>query len=169
MLQSPRLILREIQHDDAEDLFEMDSDAAVHRYIENKPVTKIEEIHQVVEMLQKQYKENGIARWAVEDKISGECLGWCGLKFFHEPLNGHVNFYELGYRFKQKHWGKGNATESARAVLEFGFQHLNQDAIYAITHPDNFNSTNVLFKLVFRYVETFDYDGDATDWFELKR
>lgn len=169
MLQSPRLILREIQLADAEDLFEMDSDAAVHRFIENKPVTKIEEIHQVVEILQKQYKENGIARWAVEDKISGECLGWCGLKFFREPLNGHANFYELGYRFKQKHWGKGYATESARAVLEYAFKNLPIDTIYAITHPENVNSKNVLFKLGFRYVETFNYDGDATDWFEVKR
>ena len=41
--------------------------------------------------------------------------------------------------------------------------------IYAITHPENVNSKNVLLKLGFRYVETFDYDGDATDWFEVKR
>ncbi len=166
---TPRLYLRELEHDDVEDLYEMDADPAVHRYIENKPVQSRDEISRVIGMLKEQYRTFGIARWAVIDKENNECIGWAGLKYFNEPINNHSNIYELGYRFKQKHWGKGFATESAGAVLKYGFNILGLEKIYAITHPDNDNSKRVLTKLGFEYKERFDYDGDPTDWFVLQK
>lgn len=168
-IETNRLILREIEFKDESDMFEMDSDPAVHRYIENKPVESIEEIRNIISILKNQYIENGIARWAVIDKSTNEFLGWSGLKYFKNELNNHSNFYELGYRFKQKHWGKGYATESSIAILNYGFKKFNIDNIYAITDPQNENSIHVLSKLGFTFVEVFDYDGDATNWFELSR
>ncbi|MDA3614250.1 GNAT family N-acetyltransferase [Polluticaenibacter yanchengensis] len=169
--ETPRLILREVEHSDAADLFEMDSDPEVHLYIENKPVKTISEITPIIQMLRKQYRENGIARWAVVDKITGECIGWSGLKYYSQPLtlNDHSHIYELGYRFKKKHWGKGYATEAAIAVLNYGFSHLDPDTIYAITDPKNISSQKVLHKLGFQFIEVFNYQGDPTNWFELKK
>ena len=169
VVETERLILRELEFTDEDDLFEMDSDPEVHFFIENNPVKSIDEITKVIEMLKKQYKENGIARWAVVDKLTNECIGWSGLKYFNQPLNKHNNFYELGYRFKKKHWGKGFATESSIAILDYGFANLNVDKIFAITDPKNANSKKVLSKLGFEFQETFDYEGDPTDWFELKK
>ncbi|WP_276682366.1 GNAT family N-acetyltransferase [Empedobacter brevis] len=167
--ETERLILREVDYTDQNDLFEMDADPEVHLYIENNPVKSISEITKAIEMLKKQYQENGIARWAVVDKTTNECVGWCGLKYFDQPLNNHHHFYELGYRFKKKHWGKGFATESSAAALDYGFKNLDTDKIYAITDPENINSKKVLTKLGFDFQETFDYEGDPTDWFELKK
>jgi ribosomal-protein-alanine N-acetyltransferase len=147
----------------------MDSDPEVHLYIENNPVKTIDETQKRLKCLKSQYKENGIARWAVVDKLTNECIGWSGLKYFNQQLNNHNNFYELGYRFKKKHWGKGFATESSIAILDYGFKNLNTDAIFAITDPKNVNSKKVLTKLGFDFQETFDYEGDPTDWFELKK
>ena len=169
VIETERLILRELEYTDDQDLFEMDSDPEVHLYIENNPVKSIDEIRKVIEMLKIQYKENGIARWAVVDKLTNECVGWSGLKYFNQPLNNHNNFYELGYRFKKKHWGKGFATESSSAILDFGFRNFNVEKIFAITDPKNENSKKVLNKLGFEFQETFDYEGDPTDWFELKK
>lgn len=169
LAETERLILRELEYTDENDLFEMDSDPEVHLFIENNPVKSIDEITKVIEMLKKQYKENGIARWAVIDKLTNECIGWSGLKYFNQPLNKHTNFYELGQRFKKKHWGKGFATESSIAILDYGFANLNVDKIFAITDPKNVNSKKVLSKLGFDFQETFDYEGDPTDWFELKK
>lgn len=169
LIETERLVLRELEYTDGNDLFEMDSDPEVHLFIENNPVKSMDEITKVIEMLKKQYEENGIARWAVVDKLTNECVGWSGLKYFNQPLNNHTNFYELGYRFKKKHWGKGFATESSIAILDYGFKNLNFDAIFAITDPKNVNSKKVLAKLGFNFQETFDYEGDPTDWFELKK
>lgn len=169
LIETERLILRELEYTDENDLFEMDSDPEVHLFIENNPVKSIDEIQKAIKMLKEQYVENGIARWAVVDKLSNECIGWSGLKYFNEQINNHKNFYELGYRFKKKHWGKGFATESSIAVLNYGFKNLGVDTIFAITDPNNVNSKKVLTKLGFQFQETFDYEGDPTDWFELKK
>lgn len=169
LLETERLILRELAYTDENDLFEMDSDPEVHLYIENNPVKSIDEIQEAIKMLKRQYEERGIARWAVVDKLTNECIGWSGLKYFNQPINNHNNFYELGYRFKKKHWGKGFATESSIAILDYGFKNLGVDTIFAIADPKNLNSKKVLTKLGFNFQETFDYEGAPTDWFELKK
>lgn len=169
LIETERLILRELEYTDENDLFEMDSDPEVHLYIENKPVKTIDEIHNAINLLKKQNEENGIARWAVIDKLTSECIGWAGLKYFNQPLNNRNNFYELGYRFKKKHWGKGFATESSIAILDYGFKNFNVDSIFAITDPKNENSKKVLAKLGFEFKETFNYEGATTDWFELTK
>lgn len=167
--ETERLILRELEFSDEKDLFEMDADPAVHLFIENKPVKSIAEVRKVIEILRVQYRENGIARWAVVDKATNECVGWSGLKYFNQSLNNHHHFYELGYRFKQKHWGKGLAIESSIAVLDYGFKNLPIESVFAITDPKNVNSKKVLTRLGFNFRETFDHEGDPTDWFELKK
>lgn len=169
ILETERLFLRKIKHQDIDDLFEMDSDPDVHKYIENKPVTSKEQVIAAIEMINKQYTDNGIARWAVVEKQTNECIGWAGLKYIRENLNNHIDFYDLGYRFKKKHWGKGYATESSKAIIEYGFENLGLNSIFAITHAENKNSVKVLRKLGFELIEVFDYDGDPTNWFELSR
>jgi len=156
LVETERLILRELEYTDENDLFEMDSDPEVHLYIENNPVKSIDEISKVIEIIKGQYKENGMARWAVVDKLTNEFIGWSGLKYFNQPLNNHHHFYELGFRFKKKHWGKGFATDSSTAILDYGFANLNVDKIFAITNPENVNSKKVLSKLGFNFQETFD-------------
>lgn len=169
VLETERLIIREVLETDEADFFEMDADPEVHRYIDNKPVLHHEQIRDIIRMLRQQYADNGIARWAVTDKHTGEWLGWAGLKYFREPLNGYIDFYELGYRFKRKHWGKGLATEASRAILAYAFQYLPMSAIYAITHPDNERSGHVLTKLGFALTGVADYMGQPVNWFELSR
>ncbi len=169
ILETERLYLRKIERQDIDDLFEMDSDPEVHKFIENNPVKSKEQIIDVVEMLNRQYTENGIARWAVVEKQTKECIGWAGLKYFRETLNNHCNFYELGYRFKRKHWGKGYATEASKTIIKYGFENFDISSIYAITHPENKNSIKVLKKLGFEFKEVFDYEGDLTNWFELSK
>lgn len=67
-LETDRFMLREFMLNDAADLFEMDSNPNVHRYLGNQPVKDIAFIHQVIASLQQQYLENGIGRWAIIDK-----------------------------------------------------------------------------------------------------
>ncbi|MBA2612482.1 MAG: GNAT family N-acetyltransferase [Bacteroidetes bacterium] len=169
LLETERLILREIVSADEEALFEMDADPEVHRFLGNKPVENKEQVKEVIKMIQQQYKDNGIARWAVINKNSNEFMGWCGLKLYKQKINGHINFYELGYRFNKKHWGKGYATESGKACVNYGFEALNLKEIYGMTDSRNLNSNKVLLKLGFKYIEKFDFEGDESDWFKLTR
>lgn len=167
IIETERLILREILTEDEAALFEMDSDPEVHRFLGNDPVKNIEQIREVIKFIRKQYTDNGIGRWAVVLKENNEFIGWCGLKYFTEMINNHIHFYDLGYRFMKKHWGKGYATEAAKACIDYGFDKMNLKEMYAMTDSRNLNSNKVLQKLDFTFIEHFDYDGDESDWFKL--
>jgi [ribosomal protein S5]-alanine N-acetyltransferase len=168
-IETPRLILREVLDSDENDMFEMDSDPEVHKYIQNNPVKSIERIRQTISRFKKQYEDYNIGILTVTDRFTGECLGWAGIKFVSESVNNHTNFYELGYRFKRKHWGKGYATEAANAVVEYAFSKLNIETIFAQTDIKNTSSKKVLENLGFKHLEVFDDEGDLTDWYELKK
>ena len=171
-IETSRLLLREIIFEDIDRIFLLDSNPEVMKYIGLKPVAKIEEAEETIRKIRKQYQENGIARWAVIEKSSNLLIGWSGLKFLTEPLNGFKNVYELGYRFLPEVWGKGYATESAKAVLEYGFDQLNLNIIYACADIKNINSSKILKnKLGFSEMGTFidDLDGATCFWYELEK
>ena len=81
MLTSERFLLRPFELSDANDLFELDSDPLVHQFLGNKLQTEVQQAKDVIEKVQKQYKDFGIGRYAVIDKQTGEFVGWCGLKY----------------------------------------------------------------------------------------
>lgn len=164
-----RLILREIQQTDAEDLFEMDRNVEVMKFIGVPPLSTIEEVYPMIDMLQKQYSENGIGRWAVELKSTGEVIGWCGLKLFDQEIDGNINFYELGYRFKPQHWSKGYATESSKAWMDYAFNKLKTDRVFGMTDPRHKASRHVLEKLGFKFIKQVEFFNEMVDWFDCKK
>jgi ribosomal-protein-alanine N-acetyltransferase len=168
-IETERLIFREIVFSDKEGMFALDRDPEVHKYLGNLPVRNREETEDIIKYIRQQYADNGIGRWAIIDKSSGDFVGWGGFKLVKELINGHSNYYDLGYRFIRKYWGRGFATESAIASIHYGFENLNLNEIYAFTEKGNEGSVNVLEKAGMRFIEQFDYKGDEHSWFEIKR
>lgn len=157
--ETERLILREISDNDAQDMFILDSNPEVHKYLGNQPVQNIEQIHEVIQYIQQQYKENGIGRWAVVEKSTGNFMGWAGLKCVKETLRGQPYYYDIGYRLIQSYWGKGFATEAAIASLNYGFEKMQLSEIYGVAHIDNIASNQILTKIGLTFIETFDFEG----------
>lgn len=93
---------------------------------------------------QRQY---GVQYWPIFFKDGGEHLGCCGLK----PYDLSAGIFELGFQLHAGQWGKGVATEAARAVIDHAFGPLGAAALFAGHHPQNFGSRRVLEKLGFRY------------------
>lgn len=167
-IETKRLILRKLEDTDVERMFLMDSDPEVMKYLET-PVTAVEESRNGLRMIQKQYEENGVGRLAVVEKESGLMIGWCGLKLLKTPINGHVETLDLGYRFIPEFWGKGYAWEAATASLNYGFNNLNAETIYAYADCGNAGSNHILTKLGFENMEKFEDDGVMCFWYKLKR
>jgi len=167
ILETPRLILREMNAADAADLWILESDPEVHRYLGNEPVQNKEGIKKIIESAQRQYKENGIGRWAAIEKGSGNFIGWTGLKFVINETNNHLNFYDLGYRFIRKYWGKGYASETAIASLEYGFNSLQLKEIYAMADIGNVASNRILTKSGLKFIETFNFHNVKHHWYRL--
>jgi ribosomal-protein-alanine N-acetyltransferase len=169
VIETERLILRGLLPGDAAGIYELDSNPEVHRYLGRKPITTIEEAQAVIAFIRQQYADNGIGRWAMIEKATGGFMGWTGLKLITTLTNNHINYLDLGYRMMPRYWGKGYATESAAASVLYAFKQLQAKAVYGMADVDNKASRRVLEKAGLRYVETFDYEGDAHDWLRLMR
>lgn len=167
--ETERFILREILLTDVDGMYELDSDPDVHKYLGNKPVANKDQVTEVIKYIRQQYIENGIGRWAIIDKKTKDFIGWTGLKLITDKINNHQNFYDLGYRLIKKYWGKGIATETAFASLDYAFQKLNAELVYAMADCENEGSNNVLKKAGLTFIETFDFEGEKMNWYEIKR
>jgi len=168
-LETNRLIMRPFEETDAEDLFLLDSNSEVMKYVGGVVSTEIEQSRQVIEFIQKQYKENGVGRLAVIEKSSNILIGWSGLKYLTKEINGMKNVYELGYRFLPEYWGKGYATETAIAALNYAFNEIKTDIVYAMAVTENVGSNRVLQKLGFEELGTFLDNGDLCYWYKLEK
>ena len=152
--ETKRLILREITANDTEQAYLLNLDPEVIRYTGDKPFKNSEEAKIFLENYN-HYKKYGFGRWGVIDKTNSEFLGWCGLKFIEKN-----NEYDVGFRFFKKHWGKGYATESARACIELGFTKFNMSVIIGRAAKQNVASIKVLQKLGMSYFKDDDCHGE---------
>ncbi|HEX8735010.1 MAG TPA: GNAT family N-acetyltransferase [Pyrinomonadaceae bacterium] len=154
ILETERFILRDWSLEDAAEMFEICRDAEVMRYIgTGKPYKTVDEAEKFLQWAVAYQKENGFCRWAVVEKASGKIVGSCGFAYPHGTPE-----VELGYLFGRDVWGKGFATEAARAALDYGFEKLGFREIIAITDLENTASQRVLEKIGFaqRGVEKID-------------
>ena len=152
--------------EDDKAMFELDSNPAVLTYLGIAPQTDIEQSREVIRFIHSQYENYGIGRFAVMLKDTNDFIGWAGLKYITEPINNYVHFHDVGYRFIQRYWGKGYATEAAKASLEYGFNILGINKIYATAMCTNQASQAVLKKTGLKYVNDFTHKEMALKWFE---
>lgn len=169
VIETERLLLREMRHDDAKQLFAMDSNSNVHKYLWNKPYTSIDQVHDYITYIHKQYENNNIGRFSTVLKDTGELIGWTGIKYINDHTeNGKTNFYDYGYRLAEEFWNKGYATEASIAWLDYGFKKMNIDKMNAYTHFDNGASNHVLQKIGMNFIEDYlDKDGIAWKWWQM--
>lgn len=154
MLTTSRLKMRPVKIEDAENLYELNLDPEVVRYTGDTSFKSVLESQKFIqERMIPQFEKTKMSRFMVyqEDHF----LGWCGLKFHPE-----TNEVDLGYRFARKYWGKGLATESSRACLDYGLNQLKLHRIIAKAMPENIASIKVMIKLGMKYR---GYFHDPTD------
>lgn len=168
-IETERLILREILPTDVEGMFELDADEEVHRYLGNNPVSSKEQIVEAIRFIRQQYIDNGIGRWAVIDKNTNDFIGWAGLKLVTDLTNKHKDYYDLGYRLIKRYWGKGIGTEAAMASLDYAFNTLHTDAVYAMVDCENAGSNKILKKVGLNFVEQFELDGTEHNWYKITK
>jgi ribosomal-protein-alanine N-acetyltransferase len=155
VLETERLILREMTEADADNLFELNQSPNVTRYIPGEPplTTRDDAVVVLRERVFPQY-ERSLGRWACIVKASGDFIGWCGVK--HEPEHEE---YDLGYRFLERYWGLGYATEAARGALAYARAHLAGERVVGKAMPENRASIRVLEKIGLVFEGTTEEDG----------
>ena len=166
---SERLHFRPLVEDDEAGMFALDSDPAVHRYlggIGGNLASTPSQSRKTIRFVQAQYEANGVGRWAVVLRATGEFMGWAGLKLVAGPINGHHNFYDLGYRYRPQFWRQGYGYEAAQAWLDYGFQAMRLPQICAYADADNAGSRRILAKVGLKQGNEFVEDGVRCLWYE---
>jgi ribosomal-protein-alanine N-acetyltransferase len=145
VIETTRLVLRELTADDAAFMVELLNDASFLRYIGDRGVRTLDDARRYIETGPRaSYAQHGFGLYLVEPKAGGEAMGICGLL-----KRDALPDADVGFAFLPRFWGRGYAFESASAVLVRGREVHGLRRVLAITSPDNAASIGLLGKLGF--------------------
>lgn len=138
ILETERLILREINHEDLNDLLQIWGDSEAMRLF---PQTlDREEMAAWIDRNLNRYEQYGHGIWAVLLKSEQKFVGDCGLVI--QEVDS-VEELEVGYHFNKNYWGQGLAAEAARGCMEYAFNQLNRSRVISMIRPENLASRRV--------------------------
>ncbi|MFJ8434674.1 GNAT family N-acetyltransferase [Kitasatospora sp. NPDC094019] len=153
-LHTDRLLIRRWREADLATWAEMNVDPEVRQHL-GEPLTR-ERSDESVARFEADIDRRGYGWLAVEVRETGEFIGFAGLDDVDEevPFTG----VEIGWRLARSAWGRGYATEAARAVLAFGFDTLGLPEILAVTTATNVRSQAVMTRLGMTRDPADDFD-----------
>jgi RimJ/RimL family protein N-acetyltransferase len=155
ILETERLRMRWWKQEDREPFARMNADARVMEFFP-KTLTR-EESDATADWIESSFAKHGFGLYALELRETGEFIGFTGLAVpaFDAPFMPCV---EVGWRVAFDHWGRGLATEAARAALRHGFEELGLTEIVAFTVPANERSRMVMEKIGMTRDPKADFD-----------
>jgi RimJ/RimL family protein N-acetyltransferase len=152
-IETTRLLLRQVTPDDLDEwgrrIF---ADPDVMRYMPKRDFTPRGRAERAFGMYNQLWVENPYGGWLITDKADGQLIGSCELDLLAEA--GEV---EVGYALAKADWGKGIATEAARAATRFGFESAKLERIVAVVVPENIASRRVVEHIGFIYEKDVRY------------
>jgi RimJ/RimL family protein N-acetyltransferase len=143
-LRTDRLLLRRWGQSDRRPFAELNADLRVMAHFPG--VLTSEESDAMVTRIEAHFDQRGFGLWAVEVPDRTPFIGFVGLAV----LSFEAHFtpcVEVGWRLAVDSWGRGYATEAARAALAFGFDSAGLEEIVSITVPENARSRRVMERL----------------------
>lgn len=154
-LDTPRLILRPWRDDDADSFAAMFADPAIMEFL--GPMLDRAATGAVIGRIRSHFAAHGFGWWAAELRATGAFIGFIGLSHipFEAPFTPAI---EIGWRLAGAHWGRGYATEGARAALACGFSQLGLAEIVSLTVPANARSRRVMERIGMTHDPADDFD-----------
>jgi ribosomal-protein-alanine N-acetyltransferase len=153
IFETERLFVRLYTMDDFDNLFRLNGDEEVMRYI--RATQTKEQAKEFLKKIIAAYTEApGIGRWGMYLRENNEFVG----SFAVLPVE-HSDKLQLGYALLKENWGKGYASESVKEGIRYAFRKLKLKEVAAITYPENISSQKVLLKNGFAFSNTFT-EGD---------
>ena len=155
IVETERLILRQLELPDGEAMMHIFGDAEVMRFGDG-PQTR-EWVEAWLRTCLENYQMRGFGPYALVERRTGELIGYCGL-FYFPDINGREEI-ELGYRLKRAAWRRRYASEAAGAIRDYAFQTLNIKRLIALIDPDNAASIHVAEKIGMHYESEVMLEG----------
>jgi len=153
-IETQRLLLRHWEKSDLEAFILMNANADVMRYFPD--ILNAEETKSFYDSIQQGFSEYGYGLYAVEKKGNGCFMGFIGFHWARFDAD-FCPCVEIGWRLDNRYWGKGYATEGAKACLEYGFEKLAFDEVVSFTAVENMPSQRVMQKIGMQFEGYFDH------------
>ena len=162
-IETERLLIRPFNMDDIAPSYTMNLDEEVSRFTGDGGLVSKKEIERrIIENVFGDYEKYGYGRLAVELKGEKKFIGFTGLQYLED-----MDEVDLGYRFMKEFWGRGIATEAAKACVNLGFETLGLSKMIAMVFPENIGSIRVLEKLDFEYEKDIIEDKQLAKIYSL--
>ena len=140
VLETDRLILRQVTNDDVNSLLKYLSDIDVMKYYGLEPFKTIRDALDEISWYKSIFEKGTGIRWGISLKGQDEIIGSCG--FFNRNVE-HCRA-EIGYELSKEYWGKGIASEAIKTVITYGFEQLNLQRIQALIETPNIPSQKLV-------------------------
>lgn len=141
-LETERLTLRPFREADATALFELSQDPEVMRYVGDRHIPTLQESWRAIAGWLGHWALRGYGQWAIEERTSGRFTGRAGII---NPVDWPGA--EVGYLLGKDWWGRGYATEAARAAMDWGFEQVGFADLLSLIDPANQASIAVATRL----------------------
>lgn len=138
ILETERLILRNLRPEDFDEVCKLLQDPAVMYAYEG--AFSAREVRDWMDKQFRRYREDGFGLWGVVKKDSRELIGQCGLTY--QEYNSR-RVLEIGYLLRKEFWHQGYATEAAAACKTYAFDQLGFEEVYSIIRDTNVASQKV--------------------------
>jgi [ribosomal protein S5]-alanine N-acetyltransferase len=161
VLETERLILRQLTPEDGESVFDIRKNFEVTRYNGGAAYTDIEQAFRLIDRVSGDYMHGLSLRWGITLRGNDRVIGMCGYNYWIR-IDARAS---IGYDLAYEHWGRGIMPEAVGAMIDFGFDHMLLNRIEADASLENTASARVLEKLGFtcegiqreQYFEEEDY------------
>ena len=155
MIETERLLLRPWREEDREPFYRLNSDARVMEFFP-ECLTRAQS-DSLVERINEHFRKHGFGLFAAELREDQTFIGFVGLAV--PSFEAHFTpCVEIGWRVAADYWGRGLATEGARAVVKYAFDELALDALVSFTVPGNIRSRRVMEKIGMTHNASEDFD-----------
>ena len=163
-IETARLRLRPYRRSDLAALHALFTDPGVRRYLLDGEVVSRDWVAEEIRGSLACFADRGFGQWAILARDGGDLIGFAGYRYFHQPPE-----LQLLYGLAPAHWNRGLATETARAMIRWGFEQHGFDVIRASTDAPNAASIRVLEKAGMRFEKRVLVGGLDTVYYRLAR
>lgn len=164
LIETERLRLRPLAPADLDAVHALWTDPDVRRYLWDGVTIPRETAAEVIAASEELFRRCSFGWWGLRERAGEELIGFCGLRFV-----GETEDVEIGFGVAPPRWGRGLATEAARACLRYAFAEKNLPRVLAVTDAANAASARVLEKLGMNFDRRAPHRGLDTLFYSLAR
>lgn len=146
-LDTERLMLRKLNYDDKDMIFNYLSNDEVTKYMNIDSLKESFEAEDIIDLTNSLYGKNEAIRWGIFSKESNAIIGACG---YSRGLRKQDSVGEIFFELSKEFWGKGYMEEALEAIIQYGFEKLNLHRIEAYARLENIYSLCLLNRVGFR-------------------